>query len=469
MSTPVKKYAQIAALIGLINTTTGIGMAEDRTISIQNTANAYAVPGLDAPELAHLGEYTVGITTLTFTDPDRPSLEAAMAGQGITAPRDVPVMIWYPAKAPSDPVSSMVYTGRLPFRPGFVPENAPQGYHHTGIAIENATVREGEKYPLIVISHGYGNWSSHFSYLGENLASKGFVVASIEHRDQTYNNFQEFQLSFGSVLLNRARDQRLVIDKLVALADTGDTALSTIIDSSSIGVAGYSMGGYGVLNSAGAGYSPSSPSFAQIPSDLTHGLMEGEGFVSPHPNIQAALAFAPWGGAPTNRAWTSDALAGIKMPLMVIVGNEDDISGYNDGVKWAFDNAINAPRHMLVYENARHNVGGNPPPPEASQFFDLIDWFAEPVWRRDRVTAINQHFATAFFSLHLKGKTDMQSFMDVMPTRSNDGIWPVKLGAYVGNQYSTGTHDGQAYWKAFQRRFALGMQMHRAGQKPDSE
>lgn len=462
MSTLVKQIVQIAVLIGLAGTTTGYGMAKDQTTASPIAEDAYAIPGVDAPELAHLGKFPVGVTELTFKDPERPSIAAAMAGQGLTAPRDIPVMLWYPAQSSAEGAPPKVYQGRLPFRPGFVPENAPKGYNHAGIAIENAPVLNGETYPLVVISHGYGNWSSHFSYLGENLASKGFVVASIEHSDQPYNNLQEFQLSFGSVLINRARDQRFVIEELIKFSESGDSALASAINTSSIGIAGYSMGGYGVLNSAGAGYDPQSPSFAQIPAALTNGIMAGDAFAKPHPNIKATLAFAPWGGAPANRAWSSESLADITMPLLFISGDEDDVSGYKDGIKWAFENTKSAPRHMLVYENARHNVGGNPPPPEASEFFDLMDWFAEPVWRRDRVTAINQHFATAFFRLHLKGEAEMQSYLNVTPTRSNDGQWPIKLGAYVGNQYSDGAHEGAHFWKGFQRRVALGMQMHQA-------
>ena len=40
----------------------------------------------------------------------------------------------------------------------------------------------------MIISHGYPGNRYLMSHLGENLASKGFVVASIDHRDSTYDD-----------------------------------------------------------------------------------------------------------------------------------------------------------------------------------------------------------------------------------------------------------------------------------------
>ncbi len=432
-------------------------MAEDTFDATSD--RPYSIPNADAPELAALGKYKVGVQELIFNDPARPNIVEAKAGRAPVVPRDVPVTVWYPA-SPSDDTASAVYVGKLPFRPGVKPDNAPQFYKFRGIAAAGAPPVTAGPFPLVVLSHGYGNWATFLSYLGENLASKGYVVASIEHNDLPFADVDTFALSFGDTMLNRARDQRFIIESLSVMAANAE-GLGAIIDSGTVGLIGYSMGGFGALTTAGAGYSHESPSLNQIPAAMLAGVLDDERFVTAPTNLKAVVAVSPWGAAPANRVWIRETMGNVQSPLLVLAGDQDDISGFNEGIKWIYDNAVNADRHMLVYENGRHSIGGNPEPPIANDYFDLTDWFNEPVWRRDRVVGINQHFITAFLNQHLKGDTEAASYMDVHPINSNDGEWPLPAGGYVGNAYSDGEQDGKPYWKGFQRRFAVGLKMLR--------
>lgn len=424
---------------------------------------AYSIPNADAPELAALGQYKVGVTELTFTDPARPDIMAAMAGKPPVGQRDVPVTLWYPATADTKG-DGAIYTGRITFRPGTRPEGVPETYRFQGMAVEGAAPAGGQTYPLIVLSHGYGNWATFLSYLGENLASKGFIVASIEHNDLPYTDLASFNLSFGNTILNRARDQRLTIEKLIEFA-ASDDPVGALINPEAVGLIGYSMGGFGAMASAGAGYIHASPSLNQIPEAMLSGILADENYVAPHPALKAVVAIAPWGATPENRAWNQDAVANISLPLLFIAGDHDDVSDYEDGIKWLFDTATGSDRHMLVFENGRHSVGGNPEPPFANDYFDLTDWFNEPVWRRDRVVGINQHFVTAFMNHHLKSDGEAATYLNVAPVRSSEGEWPIRAGGYTGGTFSNGDQDGKPYWKGFQRRWALGLQMHKAKSK----
>jgi hypothetical protein len=150
------------------------------------------------------------------------------------------------------------------------------------------------------------------------------------------------------------------------------------------------------------------------------------------------VAIAPWGAQPPNNNWDAAGLGGIRIPSLFIVGDQDDTSGYEQGVRKAWEGAVNSDRYLLVYENARHNVGGNPPPPEALGKFSTQAFFDEPVWRKDRIAAINQHFITAFLDAHLKNDPGRRAFLD-LPEKP-----PLGRGAT---------------WKGFQPRWAVGLQL----------
>ena len=83
------------------------------------------------------------------------------------------------------------------------------------------------------------------------------------------------------------------------------------------------------------------------------------------------------------------------------------------------------------------------------------EFFDEPVWRKERTMAINQHFITAFLDLNLKGDESKRGYLHVSPALSNEGKWPLPPGASAGAKVSDGTN----FWKGFQRRWALGMSM----------
>ena len=417
------------------------------TITAPSTAQtAPSIPPVDAPELAKLGSIAVGTRMTSVTLPSAPTLTlaGAMSGTLEQRPRTLAVRLWYPASA-TPGASAVRYSHALSTRNGKIADLVTPG-----IAIADAAPLQGHRYPLVVLSHGFGGWSESMSYLGENLASKGYIVAAIDHVDAAFTEATSFALSFGNVVRDRARDQRSVI----AALPTGKDPIATLIDPTRIGLIGYSMGGFGALATAGATYDPASTTVIQIPAPGRAVLTTPDPVVAA--SVKAVVTIAPWGGQPANRAWTPASLAAIRQPLLMIVGDSDDIVDYRQGARWIFDHLAASDHRLLLFQAARHNLGNNATPTGLTTFQGM-DALVEPVWRGDRTNAINLHFITAFLDLTLKSDRSRAAYLDVPTPRAADGDWPNVPGEQIGAAFAG---DAQPkYWRGFQRRWALGLEL----------
>jgi predicted dienelactone hydrolase len=401
-----------------------------------DTATYFSVPPVDAPELAPRGPWAVGVRTIEIVNPHQPDIIHfdKDAGKAPTYDRPLTLEIWYPAIIPPGKAERVVYESAMPgtARPGVA-----STFHILGRALRDAPPVNGQTFPLVVVSHGYPGSRTFMTWLTENLASKGYVVAAIDHTDSVFGQ----QRAFNSTLLNRAADQIFTIDTLTARSQAAGNFLHNLIDPARVAVVGYSMGGYGALATAGAGYSRQGGAAQAIPGGYFDSwFIDSKGFQSHRrEQIKAVVAIAPWGNQPPQNNWDAQGLAGIHIPSLFIAGDQDDVSGFEQGTRKAFNGAVNSERYLLVFENARHNVGGNPAPSEALGNFTSRTFFDEPVWRKDRIAAINQHFITAFLDLYLKGNESNREYLTL----------PVKSPA--GNQA----------WKGFQPRWALGVEWYR--------
>ena len=412
----------------------------------QDTATYFSVPPVDAPELASRGSWAVGVRTVELVNPRQPDILRfdKDSGKAPLSDRSLTVEIWYPATVPQGKEERVIYESAMPGapRPG-----VPTSFHILGKALRDAPPVSGKAFPLVVVSHGYPGSRTFMTWLTENLASKGYVVAAIDHTDSVFGQ----QRAFPSTLLNRAADQTFTIDALTERSHGAGDFLHDVVDSSRVAIVGYSMGGYGALATAGAGYSRQGASAKAIPGGyFDRWLADSKEFQSRHrESIKALVAIAPWGNQPPQNNWDAQGLAGIRIPSLFIAGDQDDVSGFEQGTRKAFNMAVNSERYLLVFENARHNVGGNPSPPEALANFTSRAFFDEPVWRKDRISAVNQHFITAFLDLYLKGDSSRREYLTL----------PVKSPA--GNQV----------WKGFQQRWALGLELYRfaAGQEAGAQ
>lgn len=414
---------------------------------------AYAIPPMDAPTLAALGAYEIVTRRIEIASPGSVTLTA----RGVSrATRMIETRIWYPARVSTRAVRTR-FSHILPR-----PDGKGLAFTIPSLAVEGGVVLAGQRYPLVIVSHGYNGWDTFMTWLTENLATKGYFVVAIDHGDQRAAGGPELAVSFGNVLINRAADQRAVIDHFTTLAANPKDQLGNAIDAEHIGVVGFSMGGFGALATAGMDYDPASSVFSQLPAEARAAIFasqqNGRAIAA---RVKAVVTLAPFGGRPDSRVWTGATVAKFAKPVLLIDGSEDDIVDVKQGVTWIFDQMASNDRHFLLFQNARHNVGGNPAPPEADSDFSTREYFAEPVWRTERINAINQHFITAFFDLNLKGDQAKSAYLNVAPVVAGDGQWPLKPLENVGGRPASDQEPG--FWRGFQRRWALGLEMRSGG------
>ncbi|MET9023279.1 hypothetical protein ABZV93_25235 [Actinopolymorpha sp. NPDC004070] len=185
-------------------------------------------------------------------------------------------------------------------------------------------------HPLVVVSHGSGGAPEDLAWLAEPLSSKGFLVAAVRH----HGNHNDENLPEGmSFWWERAPDLSVVVDHLERTESLA-----------SVGVVGYSLGGYAAAAVLGA----------RIDSGKLKRLYAGEAVlpIPPgRPDIVAEVAglLARHGGrdAVTARAVTDfrdrrfgagvllapaicpilddESLAAIRRPVLVRWGDADDV------------------------------------------------------------------------------------------------------------------------------------------------
>lgn len=390
----------------------------------------------DAPELASYGSRPIGVRTLEFVHSAQIDIVNIDGSDTPLYDRPLKAEVWYPAADGTRPGGSY----RAVLRDGKTEVTL------SGRAVRGALPAAGETFPLILISHGYPGNRFLMAHLGENLASKGFVTVSIDHTDSTYSD----QDAFGATLYHRPIDQRFILDQMATL----EGELGAIVNTDAVGVIGYSMGGYGALIFGGAGVTQAATEYNWgTPNGLLSLHLAGsdshEALVDSR--VKAIIAIGPWGR--NAGFWDANGLAGLRVPTLLMAGGADDVSVY-ETIRTIFEEATGAERHLLTFENANHNAAAPIPAPKESWIpveeldFVPFEHYADPVWDTTRMNNIAQHFATAFFELHLKDDLDKRPYLELIPN-ATDGIIALDEDAKPTEDHT--------YWQGFAARTAEGL------------
>lgn len=386
------------------------------------------------PLLSRPGQHAVGVRTLELRNPDR--LEPGSRLR--EGDRRITVEAWYPIRAGSD----------LP-RASYVNETrSEKPFRIAGQAFRDAPPLASGDYPLVVLSHGYTGYRTIMFYLGEHLASHGYVVAAPDHPFSTNESVDSQgarRAGFPDTLFHRARDQQFILEWFAR----GEGVPANVTDTERASVIGYSMGGYGAINVIGGCYRFTRDQLTQlnIPGELLRDFNScNAGRPKADHRWTAMVAIAPWGQI--QGVHDTESLAKLTVPSLFIVGEQDHLSGYSPGVRDLFDAMRSSRRYLLVYENARHNVAPHPAPTAAYDTLDSVGHYLEPNWDTRHLNRINQHMVLAFLDCIVKGDEGACRYL---PQRTR-----AQQGHHCGN-------GREPPWPGFADGWSTGMRFYRAG------
>ncbi|HUF38419.1 MAG TPA: hypothetical protein VMN57_07845 [Anaerolineales bacterium] len=212
------------------------------------------------------GPYPIGTRTLHLVDDARTDPYAPEPNGS----REILVQLWYPAvpvgrtqRAPWMPGADVIAPAvsewlRLP---GFFLDHLI--YARTDSYLDMPVEQNDAGWPVILFSHGYGGFRAQNTFQVQELASRGYVVAAIEHtyasvmtvfpdgRVAAHNpdtlpddvSDAEYVTAAGRLLVQWSSDLHFTLATFDSMNADPDSWLSGSLDLSKLGVMGHSTGG----------------------------------------------------------------------------------------------------------------------------------------------------------------------------------------------------------------------------------
>ncbi|MFD3569797.1 alpha/beta hydrolase family protein [Streptomyces sp. NPDC058667] len=231
--------------------------------------------------------------------------------------------------------------------------------------------------PLVLLSPGFGVSRWTLTHLAEDLASRGFVVASVDHAYESYGislpdgrtltcvactALDEGGVHGSVVTSTRAADMRYVLDRLTGPRPVWRYAVD-VIDARRIGMAGHSIGGASAATA-----------------------MVADPRVDAGVNMDGAF-------------WEDLPAEGLRGRPFLMLGTHDDthLPGGTDATWDRTWSALDGWKRWITVAGSDHFTFSDGP--VLARHFGL----PQPELPTDRAVAVTRTYVAAFFDRHLRG------------------------------------------------------------------
>jgi len=227
---------------------------------------------------------------------------------------------------------------------------------------------------LIVISHGTVSTEIGFATLAQALARNGYLVASVEHVGDTWQD-QSLRATPARYFVERPRQVSRVIDAVLADPQWRTRIALGADGQPLIGAMGHSAGGYTVLALAGgkpvlarmhrhceleAALDPVfcglSRTISEASGQADAAAAEREEPAQPDTRVRAVMALAPLGVV-----FSASSLASITIPVAIHTGEQDTFLVPRFHAQWVMQNMRSASTTLNIVPKAGHYAFMNTP------------------------------------------------------------------------------------------------------------
>jgi predicted dienelactone hydrolase len=238
------------------------------------------------------------------------------------------ITVWYPAAADAVERPLVVGSPERPLR------------NIGSVAADAAFAADRTRWPVILLSHGFGGTARIMGWFGIAMARDGYIVVAVDHPGN--NGVDQMTVPGAALYWDRADDLRAVLE-----AAERDPSIGPRMDLARLGVAGFSAGGFTALVAAGArvdrshfaqfcaanpddGVCRPQQEFAVTPEERAQALELPEvaaevahaGDDHSIPAVRAAFAMAPV----LVQALDPTSLAQLRMPVAIVLGDADTVA-----------------------------------------------------------------------------------------------------------------------------------------------